>query len=51
VLRDDGSLNEKFPGGTAAQARHLRQEGFAIAPGKGSRAPRVRDFDRRLARL
>jgi hypothetical protein len=51
VLRDDGSLNEKFPGGTTAQARRLRQEGFAIAPAKGTHAPRVRDFDRRLARL
>lgn len=51
VLRDDGSLNEKFPGGAAAQARRLRQEGFAISPGKGPRPPAVRDFERRLARL
>ncbi len=51
VLRDDGSLNEKFPGGTRAQAQRLRQEGFAIAPAKGHHPPRVRDFDRFLARL
>lgn len=51
VLRDDGSLNEKFPGGTAAQARRLRQEGFAIVKGPGKRPPRVRYFARALAKL
>lgn len=51
VLRDDGSLNEKFPGGCASQTRLLRREGLAITPGKGRRPPRVRDFERRLARL
>lgn len=51
VLRDDGSLNEKFPGGPAAQARRLRAEGFAIAPGKGRKPPRVKEFEKSLARL
>lgn len=51
VVRDDGSLNEKFPGGPAAQARRLRAEGFAIAPGKGRKPPRVKEFEKSLTRL
>jgi len=50
VVREDGSLNEKYPGGTAGQARKLRAEGFAIAAGKASK-PRVRDLAGRLLRL
>jgi len=46
VVRDDGSLNEKFPGGVKQQARRLRAEGFLFDGGK-----RVRDFDRRLVRF
>ena len=30
VVRDDGSMNEKFPGGPTAQAEHLEAEGHAI---------------------
>jgi alkylated DNA nucleotide flippase Atl1 len=30
VLRDDGSLNVRFPGGLAAQARRLKWEGLRI---------------------
>lgn len=50
VLRDDGALNEKFPGGAAAQARRLRAEGFALEAAKGKRPPRVRDFQRALVK-
>lgn len=49
VLRNDGSLNEKFPGGTEAQATRLRDEGHDLLPGKGS--PRVRDFEKYLQSL
>jgi hypothetical protein len=42
VVKDDGSLNPKFPGGTQAQARKLRVEGHRIVPGVGKRSPRVR---------
>jgi hypothetical protein len=39
VVKDDGSLNPKFPGGVAAQAKRLRDEGHRI---HGSRKiPRV----------
>ncbi len=31
VIKDDGSLNPKFPGGEQLQARYLRREGFSVA--------------------
>jgi len=46
VIKDDGSMNPKFPGGLAQQTHYLRAEGFAVA-NKG-KTPRVQDFDGRL---
>ena len=46
VIKDDGSMNPKFPGGLAQQSRYLRAEGFEVA-NKG-KTPRVQDFDGRL---
>ena len=43
LVRDDGKLNDKFPGGATAQARRLRDEGFTVLPGKGKQPPRVAD--------
>jgi hypothetical protein len=51
VIKGDGSLNEKLPGGVEAQAQRLRDEGHGIEPGKGSRPPRVADFARSLQTL
>lgn len=51
VIRDDGSLNEKFPGGAGAQYRRLKEEGHSIAPAKGKRPPKVKDFEKSLTRL
>jgi len=48
VVKADGSLNEKFPGGVEAQAARLREEGHGIEPGKGKKPPRVVDFERAL---
>ncbi len=45
VIKADGSLNEKFPGGIAAQATHLREEGHTIEPAKGKKPPKVKDFE------
>ena len=50
VVRDDGGLNPKFPGGVAQQARYLRAEGFALVR-NGSKPPVVKDFERRLFKL
>ena len=51
VIRDDGGLNPKFPGGAEAQAKLLRQEGHRVELGKGGRSPRVTGFEQRLASL
>ena len=47
VVRDDGGLNPKFPGGVAGQTRCLRAEGFTVVR-KGKKPPVVKDFARRL---
>jgi 6-O-methylguanine DNA methyltransferase, DNA binding domain len=51
VVRDDGSLNERFPGGVKAQSRRLKEEGHSILPAQGKRPPRVKDFEKWLTRL
>jgi hypothetical protein len=51
VIRDDGSLNEKFPGGVAAQAAHLEEERHTIEPGKGKKPPKVKDFEKALVEV
>jgi alkylated DNA nucleotide flippase Atl1 len=48
VVKDDGSLNPKFPGGVRRQAERLREEGHRILSGAGKRPPRV-DVDVALA--
>lgn len=49
VVRDDGNLIEKFPGGPQAQARRLADEGIAVQPGKRG-VLRVADLQRQLVR-
>lgn len=51
VIRDDGSLNEKFPGGTAAQAARLREEGHHILAAQGKKPPKVENFAQFLHKL
>jgi hypothetical protein len=41
VVKDDGSLNPKFPGGVVRQAERLRGEGLRVVAGKGKKPPRV----------
>ena len=48
VIKKDGSLNPKLPGGAKAQAAHLRAEGHKIAAAKGKRPPKVKDFEKAL---
>lgn len=50
VVRSDGSLNEKFPGGARAQAARLREEGHAIEVGRGKKL-KVKDFEQALVGL
>jgi len=51
VIRDDGSLNEKFPGGVEVQAVHLQEEGHTIELGKGKKPPKVKDFEKALVEV
>lgn len=51
VVKDDGSLNPKLPGGVNAQAAHLREEGHKIVPGKGKKPPKVQDLKKALVRI
>ncbi len=50
TIKDDGSLNDKFPGGVEAQAKRLRKEGFEIQNKRGKKL-RVTDFEKHLARI
>ena len=50
VIKDDGSLNPKFPGGVAQQTRHLRAEGFRVVR-SGKKPPFVKEFEPRLLKL
>ena len=50
TIKDDGKLNDKYPGGAKAQAAKLREEGFTIRAGKSKQPPRVRDYEQFLMR-
>jgi len=51
TLKSGGELNAKYPGGVIRQARLLKAEGLVIEPGKGSKPPRVKDFEKHIADL
>lgn len=51
VIKVDGSLNPKFPRGVEALVSRLKTEGHSIAPGKGNKPPKVRDFEKILIDL
>lgn len=50
VIKNDGSLNPKFPGGAAQQSRYLRDEGFSIMR-NGKKPPVVGEFGQYLFKL
>ncbi len=51
VLKGDGNLTEKFPGGVGAQASRLKEEGHSILASKGKKPPKVKDFEKYLQKL
>ena len=51
VLKSDGSVNIKFPGGTQTQAARLKEEGHSIEPRKGMKPPTVKNFEKSLQNL
>jgi len=48
VVKDDGSLNPKYPDGTESHAELLKKEGHKITTSKGKKAPKVKDFEKAL---
>ncbi len=48
VLKPDGAINIKFPGGTAGQIDLLESEGHSIEQGKGKKPPKVTSFEKKL---
>jgi len=48
VIKKDGKLNPKFPGGIAAQAAHLKEEGHIILMSEDKKPPQVKDFEKHL---
>lgn len=49
VVRDDGNLIEKFPGGPKGQARRLAEEGIDVEPGQRGKL-QVADLQKHLVR-
>ena len=50
VVKEDGTLNPKFPGGVNQQSYYLRREGLAIVR-NGKKPPKVKEFERKLITL
>ena len=48
VLKPDGSINIKFPGGAERQISLLESEGHNIKHGKGKKPPKVTSFEKNL---
>jgi len=51
VIKGDGSLNPKLPGGVEAQATRLTEEGHTIEQSKGKKPSKVKDFEKVLQDL
>ena len=47
VVKDDGRLNPKFPGGVAQQSSYLRAEGLSVLP-EGKKPPIIHNFHGKL---
>ena len=48
VLKSDGSLNPKYPGGIDSQIKYLKSEGHEIFASKGKKQPKVKEFTKCL---
>ncbi len=48
VLKPDGAINIKFPGGTAGQINLLESERHSIEQGKGKKPPKVTSFEKKI---
>ena len=48
VIKDDGSLNPKFPGGIKNQYKHLLEEGFEFTTSESKHVIKVKDYAKKL---
>ncbi len=48
VLKPDGTINIKYPGGAERQIALLESEGHSIEVGKGKKPPTVSSFEKKL---
>ncbi len=48
VLKPDGAINIKFPGGAERQIELLESEGHSIEQGKGKKPPKVTSFEKKF---
>lgn len=51
VIKKDGILYSKFPGGPDNQAARLKKEGYDIIPGKGKKPPVVKNYEKYLIEI
>jgi hypothetical protein len=47
-LKGKGELNDKYPGGVAAQSAKLKSEGHTIETDKTGKPKRVKDWESKL---
>jgi hypothetical protein len=51
TMKGKGELNEKYPGGLAAQSKKLKDEGHAIELDKSGKPKRVKDWEKKLVKV
>ncbi len=51
TVKTGGALNEKYPGGVAAQAARLKSEGHEIVSGRDGKPKKVKDFEKKLVEV
>ncbi len=51
TLKGKGELNEKYPGGVAAQAERLRAEGHEIELDRAGRPKRVKGWEEKVVEV
>lgn len=48
IVKEDGALNSKYPGGEHVHAGYLQDEGFLIIPNRSGKKLIVKDFEKRM---
>ncbi len=51
TVKEGGKLNEKYPGGAAAQWEKLEAEGYTVEPSRGKQPPKVKNYQEYLVEV